>query len=116
MNLEDAFHRAMLSIYERAKRECRYSPNLFLSMVGERGGLGAARALLRARTVSDGFTRLWELGRLDLSVEALILQDEWHPLFSDEERAIARERLREMGYQPAGAGADEPIRGRRRRS
>jgi hypothetical protein len=100
MDLEDAFHRAMVNIYERAKRECRYSPNFFLRMVGERGGLSAARALLGARTVSDGFTRLWELGRLDLSVEALILQGEWRPLFSDDERQIASQRLAQMGYQP----------------
>lgn len=100
--LVDEFHRAMLSIYERAKRECRYNASFFLGMVSQRGGYQAARDLLHARTVSDGFTRLWELGRLDLSVEALVLQPEWRALFTDDDLAIARERLAQLGYSPTG--------------
>ena len=36
--------------------------------------------------------------RLDLTVEAIILIPEWHDLFSEEERNIARERLTQYGY------------------
>ena len=45
-------------------------PSYFAQMLGEHGAVGAARLLINARTVSDGFTRLWELNRLDLTVEA----------------------------------------------
>src|SRR5206468_10560498 len=45
-------------------------------------------------------TALWERKRLDLSVEAVMLQPEWHPLFSDAEREIARRRLAEYGFEP----------------
>jgi hypothetical protein len=48
--------------------------------------------------VSDGFTTLWELKRLDLSVEAFVLRPEYAPLFTEEERAIARARLRQYEY------------------
>ena len=48
--------------------------------------------------VSDGFTTLWELKRLDLSVEAYVLRPEYAPLFTEEERGIARARLRQYGY------------------
>jgi hypothetical protein len=42
---------------------------------------------------TPGFIFLKEHGRLDLSVEALLLTPEWKGLFTDEDRAIAREKL-----------------------
>jgi hypothetical protein len=48
--------------------------------------------------VSDGFTTLWKLQRVDLSVEAYVLRPEYAPLFTEEERAIARARLKGYGY------------------
>ena len=102
--LEDAFHTAMLAIYRRAKSEADYNATRFLGMVSERGGLETARYLLHATTVSDGYTALWERRRLDLTVEALILEPTWSPLFSEDERAIAVVRLRE--YDFAGALPD----------
>ena len=64
------------------------------------GGLAAARRLLHTPTVSDGFTALWERGRLDLSVEALVLQERFRNLFTEQELERARERLAEYGYRP----------------
>src|SRR6266480_7924576 len=92
---ERNFHEAMLGIYRRAKSEAGYTATRFLGMVVERGGLETARYLLHAEKVSDGYTALWERGRLDLTVEAIILQPEWRDLFSEIEREIARRRLAE---------------------
>ena len=55
-----AFHRAMVEIYERAKREASYNATYFLRMVSDLGGLETARQLLRGRAVSDGFAALWK--------------------------------------------------------
>ena len=44
------------------------------------------------------YTALWERKRLDLRVEAMILRPEWQELFSDVERRIEVNRLREYGY------------------
>ncbi|HST52350.1 MAG TPA: hypothetical protein VLJ61_10110 [Pyrinomonadaceae bacterium] len=96
--LEQRFHSAMLDIYRRAKSEVGYNASRFLSMVSDQGGYEAARTLLHAPKVSDGYTALWERKRLDLTVEALILKSEWHDLFSNAERDIARRRLIEYGY------------------
>ncbi len=96
--IEGQFHEAMLEIYRRAKREADYNATRFLSMVVERGGLETARYLLHAAKVSEGYTALWERGRLDLTVEAVILNAEWQSLFSDVERRIAVDRLREYGH------------------
>ena len=67
-------------------------------MVGERGGLETARYLLHAG-LSDGFTALWNCNRLDLTVEAYVLKPEWQGLFTQDELAIARKRLAEVGYK-----------------
>lgn len=92
------FHEAMLNVYRRAKSEAGYNASRYLGMVSEQGGLEAARSLLHSATVSDGYTALWERGRLDLTVEALILDPRWVELFTDSERQIARRRLEEYGY------------------
>jgi hypothetical protein len=96
--LEKRFHSAMLDIYRRAKSDAGYNASRFLGMVSEQGGYEAARTLLHALKVSDGYTALWERNRLDLTVEALILKPEWRDLFSNAEREIARQRLIEYGY------------------
>lgn len=96
--LIERFDEAMLEVYRRARSEAGYNASRFLGMLNDMGGLRTARALLHAPAVSDGYTALWERQRLDLTVEAVILHPEWHPLFSDHERQIARERLEEYGF------------------
>ena len=94
------FHAAMLQIYERARDEADYNATRFLLMVHERGGLATARHLL-AQPPSDGFTSLFEKGRLDLAVESLIQRPEFRPLFSDDELRIAVERVGDRSDGPA---------------
>lgn len=89
----------MLDVYRRAKREAGYTANAFLKMVTEHGGLAAARILIHAQHVSSGYTELWERGRLDLSMEAKIVDTpRFHKLFSAEEIEICRKRLADYGY------------------
>ena len=95
----DDFTEAMLNIYRRAKSEARYEARIFVGLVVERGGLDTARYLLHEPKVSAGYTALWERGRLDLTVEALILEPKWTDLFTADERRIAIDRLKAYGYQ-----------------
>ena len=67
-------------------------------MLTEHGGLIAAKKLIADPKYSDGLTKLWELKRLDLSVEALVLREPWSKLFTTEELASARKKLNELGY------------------
>lgn len=91
--LEAAFHKAMVRIYERARDEANYHAGLLLKMVTEQGGLATARQLLHNPVVSDGFTALWERGRVDLTAEAVVIQPKFRPLFTDQELAIASNRV-----------------------
>jgi hypothetical protein len=99
-DIELRFHDEMLEIYRRAKVECQYNATFFLQMVSGTGGLQAARTLLAASKLSDGFTALWRCGRLDLTVEALVLKSPWRDLFTHAELAIAQKRLDDLGYVP----------------
>jgi hypothetical protein len=102
--LEAQFHDAMLGVYKHARTECRYTATRFLQFVSERGGLQAARdLLLRGNEVSSGLGRLWECGRLDLTMEALVIREPWRRLFSEEELTVARTRLDALGYLPPSA-------------
>ena len=101
-NLETSFHEEMKGIYHRALNECQYRATRFLQMVNEQGGVQAAKSLLHASGYSEGLTALWERGRLDLTMEALISNDKerWSGLFTDEELSVAQKRLQELNYNP----------------
>lgn len=96
--IEKKFDQMMLKIYDRAAKECSYRPIRFLQIVHEPGGVAAAKELLHGPRPAEGLTKLWELGRLDLSMEALVCGEPWRTLFTDEEVATAEKRLRELGY------------------
>jgi hypothetical protein len=91
------FHQAMLDGYQELA-QLNYRATYFRQMVQEHGGVEAARRLLRQDNVAAGLTTLWELGRLDLSVEAFVLRPEYAELFTEAERASARQRLAALNY------------------
>lgn len=93
------FDEAMLSIYQRALAETRYRATIFLRMLNEHGGLETARLLIHSSSVSEGYTALWERNHLDLTVEAVIHDNpKWHPLFTEEELDICKQRLADYKY------------------
>jgi predicted ATP-grasp superfamily ATP-dependent carboligase len=92
MSLVEDFERDMRDGARRC-REFGYNPTYWEKMVSDQGAVGAAKQLLKGSRASDGFTRLWEEGRLDLSVEFYILLPKYADLFAREERVEARRRL-----------------------
>jgi hypothetical protein len=96
---EGEFHQAMVDVYHEAKK-AGYPANYFIQAVSNRGGLPTAKDLINSSTPSDGFTALWEMGRLDLSVEAQVLQGRFQHLFTPRELDAARRRLADHGYPP----------------
>lgn len=88
----EAFHQEMLLIYDKAKQECNYNASRFRKMVVEHGGFETAK-------IPDGFYELWEAKKLNLTMEALMIQNEWRELFTATEIQIAEKRLRDFGYK-----------------
>ena len=95
-DLVAAFDQAMMQVYVQAK-QIGYTAVRFHQMLTEHGGVETARRLLPQ--TSDGFTELWRRKRLDLTVEALVLQPRWARLFSVNELGMARSRLSECGWK-----------------
>ena len=97
-NLEDQFHKAMIDFYQNALRDCTQRAAYFLQMVGRQGGVETAKKLLQSNDIEPGSITLWKCGRLDLMFEYLVLQPKYADLFTDEEKEMARNRLKEYGY------------------
>jgi hypothetical protein len=77
----------------------KYRPSYFLQMLDNYGAVGTSIKLVTAPEFHEGFTKLWELGRLDLTVEAIILQNPYNKLFSKEVLEKAFKRLKALGYE-----------------
>ena len=91
----------MHGIYTSARNELGYNASIYLRMLHDHGGLGTAKRLINAPQVSEGYTYLYEHRRLDLTVEALVIENEkWHHLFEPSEIARARQRLQDYEYNP----------------
>lgn len=98
MDLEKQFHKDMVGVYEKAKNECGYIATRFIQMVADKGGLATAKELILKDDDTYGFERLYELKRLDLSVEAVVLDDKYSTLFTLNEKKVCKDRLKKYGY------------------
>jgi hypothetical protein len=99
VDLEGQFDQAMFNVYRRAKAEAKYNAQIFLQMITDNGGLRTAKTLINAPEPSVGYTALYLRNRLDLTVEAVVIENRrWHPLFTAEELEKARSRLDKYGY------------------
>jgi hypothetical protein len=96
-SLQDQFADAIMDTYRTIRAEV-YNPSDFFGMISDYGALMAAHILLQGPDVSEGFVRLYTAGRLDLTVEAVVLDPRWRTLFSEAELVAARERLARYGY------------------
>ena len=101
--LEAQFDQAMMGIYYAAKAEANYTASLFIQMLHNNRGVATALTLIRSPKPSEGFTALWERGRLDLTVEALIAENpQYHSLFTSDDIQRAYSRLKKYGYKGKG--------------
>jgi hypothetical protein len=94
--------------YERecwaAVEECKnlnppYYPTAWIGMMQRWGAAEAARRLLVSGEIQDGFQRLIDADRADLTVEWSALYPRWNQIFHDGHRAAARWRLRQAGVE-----------------
>jgi hypothetical protein len=105
-SLEHEFANTIMETYRKIRAEV-YNPSLFFQMISEDGPLVAAHTLLQGPDVSEGFLRLYDAGRLELTVEAVVLDPRWRPLFSEAELAKARKRLAQYHYHIPEPVADK---------
>ena len=94
VSVEDLFVTVWL-----AKREQAQALGVRLRPMAAEDAMKQARRVLSGSRTSDGFASLADLGRLDLSLEALVVDKRYTALFSDEEANNALIRLLDAGYQ-----------------
>lgn len=81
-----------------AKQELKYNATRFSQMLNGMGAVDTAKKLISSG-MSDGFTKLYMAGRLDLSTEAVVVMPKYKSLFTKEEVEICKKRLSECGYR-----------------
>ena len=94
------FHNAMMNVYRLAKEKCAYNSNVFLRMLHEHRGIETAHRLLASEAPQYGFTKLWECGCLNITVECLVLDLRYQVLLDNQELETARRRLRQHDFDP----------------
>ena len=95
--LERQFHSAMISIYENAK-DHDYFATYFKRMLDTYQGVETAKRLLAKQEIQEGLMKLWGMKLLDQSMEALVIQERFKPLFTVGEISEAHRRLEDLGY------------------
>lgn len=99
----------LTKMLREAAEECKrlgYRPTAFLKMLNADGGYATAVKLLASQKISDGFVELQMLGKLNLTVEALVLENGWAEDFEPDLIRQAQRRLVAAGYIPKIATGD----------
>lgn len=96
---ENEFNIMIFDTYDQAK-VLGYRPTYFLRKIRKDGGMISAKYWLTPRfgSESKGFIRLKEMGRLGISLEAIVLRYPFYNLFLKEELDIARSKLIRAGF------------------
>ena len=105
MSVEQEFDAVMRNRYlVEIPKVTGHRPTRMIEMIESHGAVEAVRRLIKQYETapSEGYTRLWECGRLDLSFEALMHDPRFAALFSAEEREWACKRLSDFRYAPPG--------------
>jgi uncharacterized protein YktB (UPF0637 family) len=74
-------------------RELGYNPNDFQQMLDSSNAVTLAQKLVTSGNIQSGLKKLSSLGKPELSIESIMLEPEFHPLFSQQILAAARWRL-----------------------
>ena len=82
-----------------ASRENAQQIGVRMRPVDATSAMKNAHYALAGNRISDGFNILASKGRLDLSLEALVIDKRFTSLFSDEEANNALMRLLDAGYR-----------------
>lgn len=96
--LEKKLQQEVIKNCELAEKEYGCKMTKFLQTVERFGIVKTAQEILRKGRTSDGFNKLVEAGRLDLTMEATIVKSEYSELFTDEQINSCYELLCEKGY------------------
>jgi hypothetical protein len=92
MTLEEIFA-ARVQAAIVAGDELGYYPSILVGMLKDCSAVSVAVKLVSASEVKYGFLQIVDLGRVDLTLEAIMLEPQFAPLFRASVLEVARFRL-----------------------
>lgn len=95
-DLVQDFHNAMLNLCADLHRLTGERPRDLLAMIRSRGGVEAARHIVGTGRPSESLTAMWELGRPETTVEALVADQAYRGLFSEDLTQRAQSTLEQV--------------------
>lgn len=94
----DLFNKTIVEKIKECEKLTGIRDEKLLQNTEKFGGVEACRNILKRKQYSKCFLTLKEKGRLDLSIEALVVDSRFSQLFSDDEVNFCFESLCEVGY------------------
>lgn len=98
MTLSQQFQETLLTACQQAQTQVGCPMTRLMQTITTRGGLETAQDLIRRGRLSDGFDKLEKAGRLEFSLEAVVVQPQFGQLFTDDEVNACYAVLLEGGY------------------
>jgi hypothetical protein len=91
-----------------------YKPQRFKSMLDAYGGFETVKRILETGKPSEGFSRLFEMGHLNLTCEAIIVESKWRPHFDEDllertEKLLTRSGYRFKRFEEAPVSSPEAV-------
>jgi hypothetical protein len=102
--IERKLYGRMMDVIQTCQRELRWKPTAAIRMIHKHNPVEAAGRMVLTPGGTAGFTRCWKAGRLELSFEAVILEEEVRPLFDEAVLAKAQNRLEQARSSPPMRG------------
>ena len=97
-NLHEEFYKDLVSVQEEAKELLNIEVD-FSKFESKEELIEYVERIINKNGGRATFTKLWSKGRLDLSLEALVLQDKYLELFSKEIIEKSNKTLHQYGYK-----------------
>lgn len=96
--LEKKLQAEVLKNCQRAESECECKMTRLIQTIERFGIVRTAQEIIRKNRTSDCFSKLAQKNRLELSMEATIVNAKYGELFTDEEVNYCYDLLCENGY------------------
>ncbi|WP_159474756.1 phospholipase D-like domain-containing protein [Chryseobacterium sp. 18068] len=82
------------------KAGAKINRSIILDILYRYGAIGASKRLVKegADRIQSGLQKMFDINRLDLTIENIILKEKYNRIFDEEVLTKAREKLKKLGY------------------
>lgn len=97
---KELFNELLESIDLSLKAGAKINKSTILDLLYRYGAIGTTRRLVKDGTdkIQSGLLKMYEINRLDLTFENIILKEKYRVLFNEETINNAKEKLKKLGY------------------